>query len=436
MKAFCLILATLFSFSNFAAQGVAKVIILRGTVNAFGVQDDSGRKLRKGDWVKEGEIVKCENKSFAKLLFVDKSQLNISPNSEVKIKAFPKREAGIINLIKGKVRAKVTKNYMEINPESSKLFIKTKTAAMGVRGTDFQVIYNPKNTVTSLVTFEGAVAMAKLNGNLRGVGNEQRALENFLNQRDAVIVRRGQYSGANPNNKRVSIPVKISPAQLESLRGNETSSNHSSKKKKKLKKVVRSMVPKGLDPKKVAQVNQENLEKTVGVQPTSVSNVGDRSTPPPEGFKDQASGAFAPPAGGYVDQKTGLYIPPVEGSAYDSNAEVYIPPPEVGTVDPDTGDYIPPDGFVLTDNGDFQEATADGRFPASINEPLAPPPPINESLDVNQETTMQETNFDSNSSGTLVNDLQQDTLLDYNNPPPPRLRTDKPTIRLRLRRTQ
>ena len=57
------------------------------------------------------------------------------------VASFTKKKAGILNLIKGKLRSKVTKDYMNMSDkEKSKLFIVTKTAAMGVRGTEFQVI--------------------------------------------------------------------------------------------------------------------------------------------------------------------------------------------------------------------------------------------------------------------------------------------------------
>lgn len=89
--------------------------------------------------------------------------MNLGPNSQMVINAFPKKEAGIITLVKGQIRSQVTKDYMEMEDKSkSKLYIKTKTAAMGIRGTDFQVNFNPQNQNTSLITFEGKVAMATL----------------------------------------------------------------------------------------------------------------------------------------------------------------------------------------------------------------------------------------------------------------------------------
>ena len=38
---------------------------------------------------------------------------------------------------------------------------------MGVRGTEFQAVYNPEGKTTSLVTFEGEVQLAKIKKNAR-----------------------------------------------------------------------------------------------------------------------------------------------------------------------------------------------------------------------------------------------------------------------------
>lgn len=378
-----------FSGTSFAVEkevNVAKAIILRGKVWEIR-KGDKPIPVRKGSWVKEGSTLRSESSSFVKLLFIDKSQMNLGPNSQMEIKEFPKNQAGIINLIQGKVRSKVTKNYMDIDKSGSKLFIKTKTAAMGVRGTDFQVIYNPRNSVTSLVTFEGAVAMTKID-NAVNAQIDRRTLDARLNAREAVVVRQGQYSGVLPNQKRVSIPVKISPTQLEGLKTGEPEANSDSSKRRpasastsnetKEKKVVRSIVPKGLDAKKVAEVNVGAIDKAIadGIGGQAAKEVVAKTQekievtrnqgPPPEGFLDQATGAYAPPAGGFVDEKTGLYVPPPEGSSFDPNAGVYIPSPEVGSVDAETGNYVPPEGFTLKDSGDLVPIE-EGRSIASVD---------------------------------------------------------------------
>lgn len=454
-----LILLGLLSLGSFGEESnkVAKVIILKGKV--FEIRP--GQKpveLKRGMWVHEGSQLQSQKSSFAKLLFIDKSQMNLGADSAMKIQAFPKNKAGIIDLLKGKVRSKVTKNYMDIDKNGSKLFIKTKTAAMGVRGTDFQVIFNPRNAVTSLVTFEGAVAMAKL----EGVQNiDQRALDAQLNRREAVVVRQGQYSGVMPNQNRASIPVKISPTQLETLKNTDPSVSQKENRKPastdtEKKKVVRSIVPKGLDPKKVADVNNGSVDKAISdgvgkqvaqtvVQQTqeqiqAVRNDG----PPPEGFVDSATGAYAPPAGGFIDEKTGLYVPPAEGSTFDPNAGVYIPPPEVGTVDTDTGSYVPPEGYQLVDSGELVPVGDGGREPASLDGSTTTiNPDGTTTVNVLQPTTLDGGEKDLVSGaeiGTmteaenLAKDFQLESTMDFNNPDLSTTLKERSRVEFRIRR--
>lgn len=436
---FNLLFAVFFISSVYSADSpnVAKVIILKGQVEELRLGLNPIR-LKKGDWVKEGSLLRAGDRSFVKLLFIDKSQMNLGANSEVNIMEFPKNKAGIINLIKGKVRSKVTKNYMDIDESGSKLFIKTKTAAMGVRGTDFQVIYNPRNSVTSLVTFEGTVAMTKIDSALKESQINQRMLEANLNRKEAVLVRQGQYSGSLPNQSRVSEPVKISPSQLESLKNLDPSVSDSGEEKRKpasvetKTKIVRSIVPKGLDPKKVAEVNSGTLEKAltdgVGAKATVkvVENTQTRiettrsAGPPPEGFIDRATGAFAPPAGGFVDEKTGLYVPPSEGSSFDPNAGVYIPAPDVGSVDSETGAYVPPEGFKLVDSGDI--VPVEGRSLASVGDGTTLTK-LDGVVNVLKSGSLEgENNLIGSEVGTnnetdaLAQDFQLESTQDFNNP--------------------
>lgn len=380
-----------------AGNKAAKAIIVKGTVTAL--IDGKATPVKRGDWLPEGAQIKTEPKSFTKLIFVDKSTMNVGPDSQMKIDSFPKSEPGVITLVKGKVRSKVTKNYMDMkDKDKSKLFIKTKTAAMGVRGTDFQVSFNPMNQATSLVTFEGAVAMAKLMGAIPPQGM-QSMLEKMVSAPEAVMVRRGQYSGSSPKTKRATIPIKISPVQLETLESNETPGLPTEKKgaETKPKKTFRSVVPPGMDSKIVAN-NESGVDKvmaeTMGtgtvrkveqLVEVEMGPIGD--VPPPEGMVDATTGAIAPTAGGFVDLDTAQYVPPPEGSTYDANAGVYVPPPEVGYVDPVTGNFAN-DHYELQPDGSFTEKppeilaapTTDGatRDIASVDGGDAPPPPADQ----------------------------------------------------------
>jgi len=359
-------------------QGVAKVIIVRGKVVAS--LSGATSKITKGMWLKEGTSIQTAKKSFIKLLFLDKSQMNMGPESKLVITKFPKKKAGIITLMKGQLRSKVTKDYMNNTEKNkSKLFIKTKSAAMGVRGTDFQVNFNPENANTSLVTFSGAVAMVQLDHSVDLSSLTSNAkLETMVSSDSAVIVKKGQYSGASPTLRRVTIPIKISPAQLEVLKKNDGQEQLKSTGNEAAtsapKKAFRSPIPPGVSSKTFANESKEldkALEKAVGKEAakTMISNTAkeikmeqknEPAGPPPEGLVNKSTGAIAPTAGGFIDLKTAQYVPPPKGSTYDPVTKVYIPPPQMGGFDAKTGGYV---------NKSF-ELTSDGKFiPKKIEAP-------------------------------------------------------------------
>ncbi len=337
-----------FHFQAFAQEkGAAKVIVLKGKVSALiGAKT---KALKKGDWLPEGAQVKTEARSFTKLLFIDKSTMNVGPNSQMKIDAFPKEKAGIITLIKGQIRSKVTKNYMQMKKKNkSKLFIKTRTAAMGVRGTDFQVSYSNKTQNTTLVTFEGAVAMAKLTAGAPRVN--QAALEKVVSGPKAVMVRRGQFSGASAKSDKTTAPVKISPIQLETLESkaapgliNEEAS--SSQKDAAPKKKFRKVIPPGVDAEVVANDGSEMTQSLSGV--ASVAKV-EKAVPTPT--SDQAG----PKAGTIVHMETGLFISPPEDAAFDPNTQTYEIPKDIAYIDPKSGDLTSP-SFEISSSGNWEK---------------------------------------------------------------------------------
>lgn len=401
---FILILLPINVFAK--GKGVAKVLIMRGKVHY-----KKGPKvitLKKGMWLPEGAMIKTSKRSFAKFLFIDKSSMNLGPNSQIKIETFPKNKAGIITLMKGQLRSKVTKNYMEIkNKKNSKLFIKTRSAAMGVRGTEFQVNYNPQNNATSLITFSGAVAMVQLENRIRRM--DQRVLERAVSGNQAVIVRKGQFSGSNPKQNRVTIPVKISPNQLEVLKSTNPFNAKNSKEKKsalKQNKNFRSVVPPGVDAKAVSNTTFEG-------------KVSATDTVPAEGMFNAATGALAPKAGGYLDLGTAQYIPPPEGSSFDASTNTYTPPPSAGEVNPIDGGYvnmyyqIQPDGQFEKITQDDGPTIKDGRAPASIDD--APPPPPSTDLATGQEFNPDFQVLDGGANATFVNtdEFLEDVALEH-----------------------
>lgn len=413
-----LLLSFLLSFKMvaFAAEeGVAKVVVIRGEVKGK-MPDGSIVDLAKDMWLKEGTVIQSASGSFCRLLFIDKSTMNLGPESQMVIDQFPENAAGIITLMKGQVRSNVTKDYMN-NQETdkSKLFIKTKTAAMGVRGTDFQVNYNPANDNTALITFKGAVAIAQFEA-VNGTGRfNQDFLERTVSSQVAVVVRQGEFSGVTPQTSRATIPTKLNPIQLETLKKNDSGIQAKAPPAPAARKEFRNPIPPGVDSKKFANNPTESMTKTItlNISPeaskalnekvnserAAVNVVTSTTAPPPEGFKDASTGAYAPPAGSVIDLATVNIIPPPKGSVFDPISQTYTIPPELGRVNPYTGSYEAPTGMTLTNEGTLVTTeNSDGvnRTPASEGGTLA-------------TTTSGETNITLSESSTTMTDESANT---------------------------
>jgi len=401
-----------------ASKGVAKVIKARGKV--YDVK--TKKKLKKGDWITEGAKILTKNRSFVKLLFIDKSKMSLGPNSKMIVTKFPKKKAGIITLMKGQLRSQVTKNYMKMtDKEKSKLFIRTKTAAMGVRGTDFQVNYNPENRNTSLITFEGVVAMGSI-GQIRK-GLNQRRLERIVSSPTAVMVTRGQFSGVMPSvDTKPLAPIKINKKQLKALEKNDgsiTKKKGPNKVRKKL--AVRNILPPGVQGADFAGTTKKELLKefekvdlkTARIIESELGNVSAINTDISEtdnqiDLVDQTSLK----EGGLIDTQNVLYIQPPKDTAIDPMTNEYIMPAQLGSFDSSTGSYTN-EYYELTATGDFivkDDPVLDGsRAPASADEPLPPPPEnVVETMEEGLAVTDGQTLDDGSSTANVIDGIVDD----------------------------
>lgn len=333
-------LITVIASSAFA-DDVAKVVILKGQVKAK-LKDGSVIDIKPDQSLPEGAVLQTADKSFVKLIFIDKSQMNLGPNSQMVINAFPKKEAGIITLVKGQLRSQVTKDYMEMDDKSkSKLYIKTKTAAMGIRGTDFQVNFNPENQNTSLITFEGKVAMAHIDHNAREERFDQSKLERVVSSDKAVMVEHGQISAVNLNvAERAMDPTALGTKQLDALKENETGTKESTEGDKKQ---FRNPLPPGADSAIFSNTSPEKVASAAASTPK-----GD-----PNGFFNVKTGEYKLPAGSVIDLNTVNIIPPPSNAVFDPNTKTYVVPESFGKIDKTTGEYKAPEGLKLGTDGKF-----------------------------------------------------------------------------------
>ena len=326
---------------------IASVVKVRGTVSKLLPGAIEATLVNVGDKLGEDTSVLTGPKSFVQIKFIDKTELKMGPESKIVISEMkPESTGGIISLLKGRIRAEVEKaNKDEDQASKNKFYIRTRTAALGVRGTDFQTIYNPDNRMTSLLTYKGAVAMTKVDEQTHEriearkvsvvrdsetnapvlvdappakIVDEKTELLKILEKQDVVIVLPGQTSFASETLKKSSLPVKISPVQLNVLYKNSE-----------------------FEEKNTANLKSGTASKIAGGGlPTAPQKA------PLEGVNNPKTGEFAPRAGGFIDEASGLYIAPEAGASFDEKNKVYISETN-GDFDADTGQYVAPKGLVL-----------------------------------------------------------------------------------------
>ncbi len=327
------------SVNALAGKNVALVKILRGKAEMHVL----GKKveLKMEDWVQEDSVIKTLDKSFVKLVFLDKSQMNVGPDSEMKIEKFDGKEAGVIDFVKGKIRSHVTKDYLQIKDhDKSKLFIKTKNAVMGVRGTDFMVTTNGASTAT--VLFEGEIVFNNLT---EFSGLTSAKLETIVD--NGVKIMPGEFSVVDPSRPEPTIPSVLNIKQLETLEGNQNfESDRSPSSTNAAAEPTASVVPDGLSGEAVS-----NSSDTLKAE---VSQIGQVEAAPVTAASDAqgfASGDTVKPANGsFLHLESGTIIPPAANSIFDANTNSFLPAPGNGKVDA-SGNFQPPANVAITNDG-------------------------------------------------------------------------------------
>lgn len=392
MKWLTLFFMMILSSTVLAETKVAVVKLLRGEVDVLTIGKTT--KLKVNDWVENGSVIKTAEKSFVKLVFLDKSQMNVGPNSEMKIETFSGKDSGVIDLVKGKIRSQVTKDYLQIkDKDKSKLFIKTQNAVLGVRGTDFIISTNGKNTST--VLFEGEIVFNKLEQ--RGEV-ASRNLEEVVNR--GVRMFPGEFSVMEANRPMPTVPSLLNIQQREHLEKNaEFDSNRAPGNANA--EAAKSVVPEGLSGQQVSN-NVETLKNEVAqVSAIAADKKVTPSSADPDGY---IKGNLIKPANGsFVHVESGVIIPPGPDAILDSNTNTYIPGQTSGNVAAD-GSYIPPANIEITNDGKILVATTDDSGAVLVKE-ILPPPPVVTSTSVSMTEiasgTTPTTTTTTSTSGTI-----------------------------------
>ena len=113
------------------------------------------QNAKVGDKMNQGTILRTLPGAHANMIYDNGDQIHIGPGTAYRVEATGKKEAKVkIQLMYGRLRGIVTKE----GPRQ-KLQIKTRTATMGVRGTDFFISDSGTNNETEVTVIRGAVSV-------------------------------------------------------------------------------------------------------------------------------------------------------------------------------------------------------------------------------------------------------------------------------------
>jgi len=202
------VIAEDFSFNKETGQAVptfvGEIKFFKGTV--FKANQGRLTAVKEGTRFYKNDTIVTEEKSLAKILIVDDTTLNIGPKSELKFSEFnyiDKSNRSILySFIKGQVRA-IIKNKAKYGD----LQIKTKSAVMGIRGTE---LFANHQTINNLEVSEFSL----LSGNAEVKDNNNQTVS--LSKNDKVVIIENQQSNQSISHKGI-----MTKEELETLRPEE-----------------------------------------------------------------------------------------------------------------------------------------------------------------------------------------------------------------------
>lgn len=109
--------------------------------------DGSVRLLSEKSQVRTGDVVSTERDSYAQIRLTDGGQITLRPNTQMRIEGYdfsesePQKDNFVFALLKGGMRAVTGLIGKRANKDAYRL--RTATATVGIRGTDFNAIEVP-----------------------------------------------------------------------------------------------------------------------------------------------------------------------------------------------------------------------------------------------------------------------------------------------------
>ena len=144
------------------ADAVGRLTQVEGRVDILRGGQLPAIPVKVNDGVQTGDVIRTKSMSKAQITFIDNSTLTISPESRVGIESYMfdsaqnKRNA-VVQLFQGLAQVAVSKIFKAAEPD---FVVKTKTAIMGVRGTEFGIRIYPNSS--DILNFEGLLQVGNI----------------------------------------------------------------------------------------------------------------------------------------------------------------------------------------------------------------------------------------------------------------------------------
>lgn len=189
------------------SAGVAQFIA--GDVNVR--RPDGGTTpLSKGKDIESGESILTGVNGRAQVKFTDGGLISLQPNTEFRIASYvdqadPKQDRFLVDLLRGSMRA-ITGLIGKRNRENYK--VTTTTATIGIRGSGFNVGYNPDGSL-GVTTELDAIEVCNAGGCVGLTAGES---VRVVSSQDAPV----------RTNTRAAVPTPASPEQEPTVAGNKS----------------------------------------------------------------------------------------------------------------------------------------------------------------------------------------------------------------------
>lgn len=152
----------------------ARIETVEGAKTVLLQHDLALREASPGEEIEIGERVRTDDKTTVTISYEDGSHLTILPNTDLEIEE-PKNKVQSNQLRSGTVKGSIEKaksSATEMGQPSGKppikFVIRTRTAVMGVRGTEFVAGFNAASGMAQFNTLEGTVEVASSPAQLMG----------------------------------------------------------------------------------------------------------------------------------------------------------------------------------------------------------------------------------------------------------------------------